>query len=77
MARSGIAALARAIGIIGNQTATAAVVKRTPQAVSEIVRRGKAVPAEWCLPIEEATQGQVTRQHLRPDLFGEPSAAAA
>lgn len=30
------------------------------------------VPAERCIDIERATEGVVTRQDLRPDLFGLP-----
>ena len=52
-----------------SQVATAKVVGVSPQAVSEILRRGKRVPAEWCLPIETATAGAVTRHDLRPDLY--------
>ena len=54
---------------IGTQVAAARVVGVTPQAVSEILRKGKKVPAEWCLAIEEATGGKVTRHDLRPDLY--------
>ena len=48
--------MARAVGV-------------SPQAVSEILRRGQRVPAEWCLAIETATAGAVTRHDLRPDLY--------
>lgn len=27
------------------------------------------VPAEYCIPIEEATRGEVKAIHLRPDIF--------
>ena len=52
-----------------SQVAVARAVGVSPQAVSEILRRGKRVPAEWCLPIETATAGAVTRHDLRPDLY--------
>ena len=52
-----------------SQVATAKVVGVSPQAVSEILRRGKRVPAEWCLAIERATAGAITRHDLRPDLY--------
>ena len=32
----------------------------------------KQVAAHWCLPIERATRGAVTRYDLRPDIFGAP-----
>jgi len=38
---------------------------------------GETIPAERCVAIEKATQGRVTRQDLRPDLFGKPQERAA
>lgn len=35
----------------------------------------KRVPAERVIPIEEATEGKVTRHQLRPDLYPEDAAA--
>ena len=52
-----------------SQVAVARAVGVSPQAVSEILRRGKRVPAEWCLALETATGGAVTRHDLRPDLY--------
>ena len=54
-----------------SQVATARIVGVSPQAVSEILRRGKRVPAEWCLKLERATGGQLTAHALRPDLYPE------
>ena len=52
-----------------SQVAVARAVGVSPQAVSEILRRGRRVPAEWCLALEQATGGAVTRHDLRPDLY--------
>jgi len=69
---TGIDALKLAISShFKTQGGAARAVGVTPQAVSEIVRKGKKVPAEWCLPIEEATGGKITRHDLRPDLYPE------
>lgn len=38
-----------------------------PSFISKMVARSKAVPIERCVPIERATNGQVTRRDLRPD----------
>ena len=66
----GIGALKAAIADhLGSQAAAAKIVGVSPQAVSEILRRGRRVPAEWCLAIERATGGAVTRHDLRPDLY--------
>lgn len=37
---------------------------------------GAKVPPEHCAAIEAATAGKVTRQELRPDVFGEPPPVA-
>jgi DNA-binding transcriptional regulator YdaS (Cro superfamily) len=69
---TGIGALKSAIADhLGSQAAVARIVGVTPQAVSEILRRGRRVPAEWCLPLEQASGGAVTRHALRPDLYPE------
>ena len=66
----GIGALRQAIRHhLKSQVAVARAVGVSPQAVSEILRRGKRVPAEWCLAIETATAGAITRHDLRPDLY--------
>jgi DNA-binding transcriptional regulator YdaS (Cro superfamily) len=39
------------------------------QRVWNALNRDRSIPAEWCLPIEAATQGRVKRQDLRPDLY--------
>jgi DNA-binding transcriptional regulator YdaS (Cro superfamily) len=71
---NGIGALKAAIKQIGSQVAVARLVGVSPQAVSEIVRRGRRVPAEWCLPIQAATGGAVSAHALRPDLYPEQEA---
>jgi DNA-binding transcriptional regulator YdaS (Cro superfamily) len=74
---TGIGALRQAIRHhLKSQVATAHAVGVSPQAVSEILRRGKRVPAEWCLALEQATGRAVTRHDLRPDLYPEPTEAA-
>ena len=66
---NGIGALKTAIAQLGSQVAVARITGVTPQAVSEIVRRGRRVPAEWCLAIAQATGGAVSAHDLRPDLY--------
>lgn len=61
-------AIDRAIDLLGNQTKLAEALGVSPMAVTQWKRRG--VPAERCVPIEEATSGEVTRYDLRPDIFG-------
>jgi DNA-binding transcriptional regulator YdaS (Cro superfamily) len=69
-AASGMGALRQAIRHhLKSQVAVARAVGVTPQAVSDVLRRNKRVPAEWCLGIERATGGAITRHALRPDLY--------
>lgn len=51
------------------QARLAEVCDQRPQEVYRWVKRGKP-PAQYCLAIEEATGGAVTRYDLRPDVFG-------
>ncbi len=59
-------ALERAITEAGGVTALARAINVTPQAISQWDR----VPAERAIAVEQATKGKVTRQQLRPDVFG-------
>jgi DNA-binding transcriptional regulator YdaS (Cro superfamily) len=44
-------ALARAVALLGSQVKTGKAIGVSPQAVSEVLRRGRRVPAEWCLKL--------------------------
>jgi DNA-binding transcriptional regulator YdaS (Cro superfamily) len=66
---TGMAALAQAVRLLGSQVKTGRAIGVSPQAVSEVMRRGRRVPAEWCLKLEKATAGAVTAHALRPDLY--------
>lgn len=66
---SGILALRRAKEILRKQAVLAEAVGVTQPSVAYMLRSGKRVPAEWCLPIERATKGAVTCHDLRPDLY--------
>ena len=67
----GIGALRKAIREhFRTQVALAAAVGVTPQAVSDVLKRGKRVPAEWCLKLE-ATTG-IAAHDFRPDLYRAP-----
>ncbi len=62
-------AIDSAIQVLGTQDALAAALGIKSPSISEWRKRGR-VPAERCLAIEAATNGQVTREELRPDIFG-------
>lgn len=53
----------------------ARAIDKPQSSVSEVLNGvRKKIPAEWCRPIEAATNGQITRHQLRPDLFDDPEA---
>ena len=54
---------------LGGTAAVARMCNVRPASVSEWRKRG--VPVTRCLAIESASEGQVTRHQLRPDVFGE------
>jgi DNA-binding transcriptional regulator YdaS (Cro superfamily) len=71
MQRDGIGALRQAIREhFRTQVALAKAVGVTPQAVSDVLRRDKRVPAEWCLKLEQASG--IPAHAFRPDLYPAP-----
>jgi len=66
-------ALERAINAAGGTAALARTINVTPQAISQWDR----VPAERVIAVENATNGDVTRSDLRPDLYPVKGAAVA
>jgi DNA-binding transcriptional regulator YdaS (Cro superfamily) len=48
------------------QIALAKAIKAAPSFVNQWVNESRPVPATYCVAIERATQGIVTRQTLRP-----------
>lgn len=60
--------VARAVAIVGSQSALARLLGVKPQSVSRWVQSGSA-PAKRIVQIERATAGRVTRQELKPDLY--------
>lgn len=59
-----------AVKAAGTQAKLARAIDVSPVFVSQMRSGVKAVPAELCPRIELATGGQVTREQLRPDIFG-------
>lgn len=67
-------ALERAIEIVEGQSALARAIGDPIQQGHVwywLREKGGEVPAEHCAAIERATDGKVTRQDLRPDIFGD------
>lgn len=74
-------ALLRACEIAGGQTALARVIGgkvRQGHIWYWLNTDGAALPAEYCITVENATRGEVSRYDLRPDVFGpHPETAGA
>lgn len=72
-------ALLSAIALCGGQAALARALSAalgarvSQQRTWNAAHRDQTVPAEWCLAIEQATEGRVSRHQLRPDLYPETS----
>ncbi|MBI0530382.1 MAG: helix-turn-helix domain-containing protein [Sphingomonas sp.] len=69
------AALAAAVSKIGSQSGFARVCSVSQAAVWKWLERGKQLPAEHVLRVEQATG--VSRHLLRPDIYPAPVAAAS
>ncbi len=63
-----------AVKAVGSQAKLAEAIGLTQQGVWWLIHRGDKVSAEVAVAVEKATAGKVTRQQLRPDLFGEAAA---
>ena len=60
----------KAAAILGSQAKLAALFNRKQQTVTYWIKKG--IPAEYVLTVERATDNQVTRYDLRPDLYPKP-----
>jgi DNA-binding transcriptional regulator YdaS (Cro superfamily) len=65
---STVKAIGRARDMIGGTLALAAMLQVSPSTVSEWTVGKRRVPLLHCPVIEMATDGQVTREELRPDV---------
>lgn len=61
--------LRRAIDLVGGQPELARATNSKQQNVWFWLNKSGRVPAEFVLPIEQATGGEVTRSQLRPDIY--------
>lgn len=56
--------------VVGSQAALAELLDVSENAVSKWVSGRMRITAERAVQIEQATDGQVTRYEIRPDVFG-------
>jgi DNA-binding transcriptional regulator YdaS (Cro superfamily) len=59
----------RAIKIAGSQEELAAATGLTQQGISYLLNDAKKVSGEAAVAIHKATNGQISKEDLRPDLF--------
>jgi DNA-binding transcriptional regulator YdaS (Cro superfamily) len=64
--------VAKAVRIVGSQTALAKQIGKTPQLVSFLATRATKISPEDAIGIHRATRGQVPASLLRPDLWRRP-----
>ena len=74
--KSNIKAVLKAVKICGSQAALAEKLGVTQGFISQLARGERPVPATLCRGIELATDGKVTREQLRRDVFGAPKRRA-
>lgn len=65
----------RAVKIAGTEHKLAAAIGISQPSVNHLCRHAKSIRAEVALAIEKATDGQVHRADLRPDLWSREAAA--
>lgn len=63
--------LQKAIDKAGSQQALAAAIGVSQQQVSYLMTKARRIPAEIAIAVERATGGEVSRNELRPDIFGD------
>lgn len=66
-------ALEKAVELLGSQAELARKIGKKQAHIWNWLHRDRRVPADMAMKIEHATDGQVTRHDLRPDLYPEQS----
>lgn len=59
----------KAVRVVGGQSELARRCKTSQPRIWQCLNRNQRVPADLVLLIESATEGEVTRHELRPDLY--------
>lgn len=67
----------RAIELAGSQAALAEKIGLSQQGVSWLLNEAPQVSAEIAIAIDRATNGEVSKEKLRPDLFDAKAREAA
>lgn len=67
----------KAIDLCGDQKTLADRVGLHPSFIGQLLRGDRPVPATRCAAFESASGGLITKEQLRPDVFGQPSSGEA
>jgi len=65
-----MAPIEKAVELAGGQASLARQINVSASFVSQLVNKQRQIPPTLCAPIERAVGGGVTREELRPDVFG-------
>lgn len=65
-----------AVQKLGSQSKLAEAMGCSQQQISYLLKEAKGMTAEMAIAVERATDGEVSRETLRPDIFGQPERAA-
>lgn len=66
----------RAVDLKGSQAKLADAAGCSQQQIAYLLNYASGISAEMAIAIDKATEGEVSRVELRPDLFGQQGAAA-
>jgi DNA-binding transcriptional regulator YdaS (Cro superfamily) len=64
----------RAAEIVGGRSVLAARISVSSSFISQMITGTRPIPPKLCRAIEVATEGRVTREELRPDIFADTAA---
>ena len=69
-----MSAIERAAEVAGGRTALATKIAVSSSFISQMITGTRPIPPKLCRAIELATEGKVTREELRPDIFADTAA---
>ncbi|WP_416358195.1 YdaS family helix-turn-helix protein [Aureimonas phyllosphaerae] len=66
-----------AVRLAGSQQKLADAAGCSQQQISYLLHQADRISAEMAVSLEKATDGQISRNHFRPDVFGPPPSSEA
>jgi len=65
----------QAISITGSKSKLCRAIDMSPPFLTQILKGERPLPARYALAIEQATDGKVRKEQLRPDIYPEKETA--